>query len=134
MSSNHSENPEDLILLIVEEDDGVRRLLKSVLPQFGFGVLIAANGKEALELYAQHSLRIGLVLMDVNMTGLSGMETFGAMQEMNAGVRCCFMSGDTSASRWPDLLRMGGLCVIEKPFRSLHELSQTLKMHLSGSQ
>ncbi len=122
-----------LMILVVEEDESVRHMLQSILPQRGLPVLVAASGKQALEIYAQHAPRIGLVLMDVNMAGLSGMQTLDAMQQVNPDVRCCFMSGDTSASRWPELLNMGAVCVLEKPFRSLHELLQTLRKHLSGS-
>lgn len=105
-------------------------MLQAALPTYGFAVLTAANGAEGLELYRQHGERIQLVLMDVNMQGLSGPETLARLIRMDEQVRCCFMSGDTSAQRWPELLKLGALSIIAKPFSSLQELARTLRSHL----
>ena len=71
--AQHSSGSPPLIL-VVEENDGVRNLLENALPMLGFRVAPAGNGKEALETFRQHAAEIELVLMDVNMDGMDGLE------------------------------------------------------------
>jgi DNA-binding NtrC family response regulator len=127
LSGKRSEAP---LLLVVEEDDGVRRMLQIALATYGFDVLVAADGREAVEHYRRLGDRVDLVLMDVRMEGLSGPETLSILQQLNPDVRCCFMSGDTSSLRWGELIRLGALQVFPKPFPSVEELARTLRVLL----
>lgn len=119
--------PEAPTILVVEEDEAVRSFLNVALKSKSFEVLLAASGTEALALFRKHVDDIQLVLMDVNMEGLSGPETLLQLRQMNQRVPCCFMSGDTSAARWPELLAMGARKVLTKPFATIDELAQTIR-------
>lgn len=114
-------------LLVVEEDAAVRAFLGVALSSYNFDVLLAASGEEALQLYRQGVGGIDLVLMDVNMLGLSGSETLIQLQRIDAQVACCFMSGDTSLELWPDLHSLGARKVFSKPFESIQQLAHTLR-------
>ncbi len=116
-------------VLVVDDEAVIRRLLALALPSFGFRVLLAAGGEEAVEMYRHNQEEIDLVLMDVQMPGLDGPWTFFALQGQNPAVRCCFMSGHPG-EYGEDLLRaMGARCVVAKPF-DLAELARKLRESL----
>jgi DNA-binding NtrC family response regulator len=104
------------LVLVVDDEAPLRAVLMMAFSRWGIGVLEAENGREAVELYRRHQAGIGLVLMDVNMPGLSGPETLTAMQEINAGVRCYFMTGNLGNFTSDDLRRQGAVNIIDKPF------------------
>lgn len=112
-----------LVILVVEDDDAVRRLVDVALRTFEFAVIVAASGKKAIEILRQHN--IDLVLLDVQMPVMDGPSTLAALREIDPNLICCFMSGHTGKYTAEDLLHMGAAKVIEKPFR-LHHLRQTI--------
>lgn len=112
-------------ILVVDDEGGVRGLLKIGLRQQGFTVWLAADGQEALDLYRQHGAAIDVVLLDVRMPGQDGPETLAALQELNPRIRCCFMSGDLGKHATASLLKLGAAAVLPKPFR-LAEIAQVL--------
>jgi CheY-like chemotaxis protein len=114
-------------ILVVEDEPGVLRFMEVALRHIGFRVRAARNGEEAVQLYAQHADNIALVLLDVQMPGLDGPGTLTQLRARNPQVRCCFMSGDTGIYTVDDLLRMGAVRVLAKPFRSLVQLMHDLE-------
>jgi CheY-like chemotaxis protein len=103
-------------ILVVDDEAAVRALLAAALRQLGFPVWLAANGHEAIELYRKHGPEIGVVLLDVRMPGLDGPQTLMVLQQLSAQVRCCFMTGDTGCYTEEELLRLGAVGVLSKPF------------------
>ena len=120
------EAPQKYGILAVDDEEGVRGVLRFGLGQQGFAVWLAANGHEALELYWRHRARIDVVLLDVRMPGLDGPQTLAALQQLNPQVRCCFMSGDLGAYTEEGLRHLGAATVLPKPFR-LPEVVQVLR-------
>jgi len=114
----------------VEEEEGIRNLLKLALTRAGFKVILTSNGHDAVKLYQAQGPTIDLVLMDVRMQGMDGPTTFTALRSLNEHIRCCFMTGDTSSDREQELLALGGLHVFRKPFPSLSQLVRTLESFL----
>ncbi len=104
-------------ILVVDDDAFLRSMLHTGLRQAGFAVWVAASGREAVQVYTRQAADIDLVLLDVRMPGLDGPQTLAALQELDAGVRCCFMSGDTGGYSEPELRRPAVLRVFSKPFR-----------------
>jgi PAS domain S-box-containing protein len=80
------------IVLLVEDEDGVRRLARRTLELHGYHVVEAANGAQALELAAEES-SLGLLLTDVMMPGLLGPAVASALHERRPGVPVLYMSG-----------------------------------------
>jgi CheY-like chemotaxis protein len=109
--------PRKPCLLVVEDDEPVRTMLGVGLRHFGFAVLTAANGQQAVELYLAQRANIDLVLMDVQMPGLDGPQTLAQLRQLNPQVRCCFMSGYTGKYSDEELERLAGTAVLHKPFR-----------------
>ena len=104
-------------ILVADDEAALRTMLDAALRHHGFAVWLAANGQEAVELYRQHGPETAVVLLDVRMPGLNGPQTLAVIQQLNAQVCCCFMSGDTGLYTEEELLRFGAACLLRKPFR-----------------
>jgi CheY-like chemotaxis protein len=120
------EAPQKYGILAVDDEEGVRGMLRFGLGQHGFAVWLAANGHEALQQYWRHRARIDVVLLDVRMPGLDGPQTLAALRQLNPQVRCCFMSGDLGSYTAEGLRHLGAAAVLPKPFR-LPEVVQVLR-------
>jgi len=105
-------------ILVVDDDDFARAVLEVGLRKNGFVVWHAQSGREALEVYRRHVDQIDLVLLDVNMSGLDGLQTLAALWQIDPGVRCCFLSGEAGSYTREELLAQGALAVFHKTFRT----------------
>jgi len=96
-------------ILVVEDEDAVRRLTCRILAREGYTVLEAPDGRHALSTWDAHSGEIDLLLTDVVMPGMSGKELAERL-----GIEPVFMSGYTDDV----MLRHGmeGLRLVQKPF------------------
>ncbi len=80
-------------LLIVDDEDSVRRVLSSTLERAGYKVLQAANGKEALTIYNDSGPSIAVVIIDMTMPVLGGLPTMRELVKINPDVRIIAASG-----------------------------------------
>jgi hypothetical protein len=101
-------------VLVVEDDSGVRRVTVRILERHGYDVLTAADAAEALELVQSRGGELGLVITDVVMPGMSGLELARRLGETRPDVPVIFVSGYTDR---PDELPDGAL-FLGKPFTS----------------
>jgi CheY-like chemotaxis protein len=104
-------------VLVVDDEECVRKVLDAGLRQEGFAVWLAADGGVALDLYRRHRQSIDVVLLDVRMPRLDGRHTLAALQRLNPQIRCCFMSGDLGNETEERLLKLGAVVVLSKPFQ-----------------
>ena len=106
-------------VLVVEDDDAVRAVVRLALTMQGFTVLEAATGAAAVRLAAAHAGDIALLVSDVVMPEMGGRQVLEAVREHRPGVRALFMSGYTDDS----VLRHGVVestdAFIQKPFTPL---------------
>jgi two-component system, cell cycle sensor histidine kinase and response regulator CckA len=104
-------------VLVVEDEEGVRRLLRHVLASRGYKVLEATNGEQALRVYRESAGRVQLVLTDMIMPRMGGRELATRLSEIVPDVKIVFMSGYTDDV----LLRTGelgrGMSFLQKPLR-----------------
>ena len=102
-------------VLVVDDDDGVRRVVAAGLRHHGFAVWLAAGGREAVDHYRRHGGAIDVALLDVQMPGRDGPGTLADLRAFDPNVRACFMTGD--AGRYTDqvLVGLGALAVFRKP-------------------
>lgn len=101
-------------ILVAEDDDMVRSFVRSVLERHGYLVLAANNGMEALVLATRVGAhRIDLVLTDVDMPVLNGVQLVRRLRQLRDDLKFLYMTGHPDAR--VDELRNDGL-VIEKPF------------------
>jgi CheY-like chemotaxis protein len=113
-------------VLVVEDEGGVSGMLSLALRHYGLAVRPARGGHEAVDLFRRYRDKIALVLLDVQMPGLDGPATLRLLREIDPGVRCCFMSGNTGEYSAGELLAMGAAHVLQKPFANLAAVTQLL--------
>jgi len=82
-------------ILLVEDEEMVRRMTKLILSQSGYTVLEASNGKEALAVAERHRGPIHLLITDLVMPNLRGRELAERLTAVRSGLRVLFMSGYT---------------------------------------
>jgi PAS domain S-box-containing protein len=103
-------------ILLVEDDEAVRELIGTVLQNGGYEVLIARNGNEALRICEQNNGRIGLILTDMVMPGMSGRALVESIRNLNRGMRVLCMSGYVSEPIARDGRLDPETSFIQKPF------------------
>lgn len=118
-------------ILLVEDDDAVRAVTQRALSRFGYEVLSASGGTEALALADQHE-EIHLLLTDIMMPGMNGVEVAAQVSQRRPGIRVFYMSGYADQ----DLVRQGlltpGTRFLQKPFTP-QELAESVRGILDGT-
>jgi len=112
------ERPAAETVLIVEDEDQVRTLARTMLERRGYRILEARSGDEALRIAREFDGRIDLVLTDVVMPRMSGQELAEAISAERGGVRVLFMSGYTDNGIVHQGALAPGTPYIQKPFTS----------------
>jgi two-component system cell cycle sensor histidine kinase/response regulator CckA len=103
-------------ILLVEDQAEVRQLALHALGMYGYRVLSAANGAEALAIVRQEPSRIDLVLSDVVMPGMTGPDLAKAIAPLRPGIRVLLMSGYSDGRAMPADSLPDGFAYIQKPF------------------
>lgn len=113
-------------IMVVDDDEHFARITERALTAFGYSVVPARNGVEALKLY--HADTIQLVLTDLIMPDMEGVELIVTLRRLNPSVKVIAMSGggrNNPAAYLPIAQRVGAMKTLAKPF-SLEELRQTV--------
>ena len=104
-------------LLVAEDEDLVRDLVRTILTARGYKVLEARDGKESIEIGTSHEGPIHLLLTDMGMPHMSGQEVAKRLTEVRPGIKTLFMSGYREDSGNGDEGTYPEACFIQKPFR-----------------
>jgi CheY-like chemotaxis protein len=80
-------------ILLADDEPSLRSLGRTILGTFGYEVLLAADGQEAVEMYQRERGRIDLVILDLTMPRLSGRDAFRQLLQIDPQVRVVFASG-----------------------------------------
>lgn len=111
-------------ILVVDDETMVMELARDILQRFGYTVLMAHNGEQAMELYRQRSNEIAAILLDMVMPGMDGREVFHGLRTINANAKVIISSGYDSEG--DDLLNLGAAGYVQKPYR-ITELIQVVR-------
>ena len=103
-------------ILVVDDEEEIRGLTKSLLETLGYTVYLAKNGREALSIYKEKHSKIDFVLLDVVMPEMAGEETYRAIKQINPFVKVLIFSGYGMDQRSSRLLKLGANGFIQKPF------------------
>ena len=85
------------LVLLVEDEQSVRKMVSTMLAHLGFTVLPAKNGAEAVEMLRRHIDDIRCVLCDLTMPGMDGWETLAALRKLSQGIPVVLASGHDEA-------------------------------------
>ena len=103
-------------ILLVEDDDMVRKLTYRFLDENGYRVLEARHGQEALAIYAQYHEPISLLLTDVVMPGMSGKDLAEQLIDICPELKVVYMSGYTDSAIEHHGILKQSIVFLQKPF------------------
>ncbi len=116
------------MLLVVDDQPAIRQLLFEALTNDGFSVELAANGREALSKVKQKTPE--LILLDLKMPGMSGLETLREIHKISPNVPVILITAYGELSDPGEAERMGVRCLILKPF-DLNEVRRIVRKVLT---
>jgi CheY-like chemotaxis protein len=103
-------------ILLVEDDEAVRSLARQILQQFGYTVVAAASGPEAIRYVEQQPDPINLVITDVVMPGMGGRTLAESLTHKRPGIKVLFISGYTDDAIIRHGVSEADVAFIPKPF------------------
>jgi PAS domain S-box-containing protein len=122
-------------VLVVDDEESVRRVAARMLQKLGFTVDTAADGHEALLLFESAATEYTIVLLDLTMPRLDGEETFRRLRQVRPGIRVVLMSGFNKVDTVDRFAGQGLAGFVQKPFEidSLTaEIRRVLESGLDG--
>jgi CheY-like chemotaxis protein len=119
-------------VLVVEDEEPVRLIVRNVLQRHGYQVLEAANGLEAMAVWHQHHQAIALLLTDLVMpVGVNGQELADQFRAQKPDLKVVFMSGYSIESAVKHSQPLRGSRFLEKPFDAT-QLARTIRQALDS--
>jgi signal transduction histidine kinase len=114
--SDLSASPSDSTVLLVDDEVPLRRLLSSMLKECGYNVVEASNGADALKMIAAQNLSFRLLISDIVMPQMSGIELAQRIRSRAPDVHVLFLSG--YANETLEEFKMSSTWFLQKPFTS----------------
>lgn len=117
------------LVLVIDDEESIRQITKSTLETFGYQVLTAADGTEALALFAQHRDRVAVVITDTMMPFMDGIATIRALKKLRPDLKIISASGLAGEERMPESVRAAVEVFLTKPYTAellLISLAQVL--------
>jgi PAS domain S-box-containing protein len=102
-------------ILLAEDEDAIRSLMERTLKEFGYDVLVARNGEEAIGIF-RNNKKVVLAVLDVVMPRKGGKEAFEEMLKENPDLKVIFMSGYAASGIHDAFVLVAGMPFLQKPF------------------
>jgi DNA-binding NtrC family response regulator len=119
-------------ILLVDDEPGMLRYIRTLLEVDDYKVATASTGEEALEL-VQKGLQPDLVLLDLLMPGIDGLETLEQLRQLRAGTKVVMLSCVNDTRKVVQAMRLGAHDYLTKPFQKA-ELDAVIEQCLGTSQ
>ena len=120
------------LALVIDDDFGVRLVLRHMLEHFGFQVLEATDGRKGVEAFGQRAADVKFVLLDMTMPELSGEETFRELREIRSDVPVILSSGYNEVEATRRFSAKGLAAFLPKPFTA-DDLARCIRAALASS-
>jgi two-component system NtrC family sensor kinase len=120
-------------ILLAEDDRDVRTLTSTVLRDFGYTVIEAVDGQDAVETFKAHADRVNLLILDVIMPKMSGKEAHDAIKALAPAAKVLFISGYTADFIHKKGIFEEGIQFLPKPM-SPYELLKKVRSILDGNR
>jgi PAS domain S-box-containing protein len=111
------ESEQEARVLVVDDEVAIRDLTSDILAELGYRVELAASGQEALDRYAAAAGAIDLVILDIIMPGMNGVEAFRRLRAADPHARILLSSGYSPEGTAAEALDEGALGFVQKPYR-----------------
>jgi PAS domain S-box-containing protein len=118
-------------ILVVEDEEGVRTILKDILEDGGYKVEVAPNGKKGIKLFQEK--KFNLVFTDLGMPGMSGWQVAEEIKKMNGKTKVALVTGWEVDLNNNELKKCGVDLVINKPFQMNQILGSVKEMMEDGA-
>jgi two-component system, cell cycle sensor histidine kinase and response regulator CckA len=105
------------LVLIADDEDDVRAMVRAMVESFGYDVIEARDGCEAVDLFRDRHHEIDLVLLDLMMPRMTGEEAFAEIRRINSRVPGILASGYDESGRVGVIEAAGFVSFLQKPFR-----------------
>jgi len=113
-------------VLLVDDEEAVLEVGKALLEAMGYRVLIAKDGKEAVQVYKKNRNEIDIVILDMVMPKMGGGEAYDRMKEIDPDIKVLLSSGFSIDGEAGEILERGCNGFIQKPF-NMRELSGKIR-------
>lgn len=128
-----TERVEDLVggsetILLVDDEEAVRSLGRTILATFGYSVLTASNGREALDVFTKRMGEISLVVLDLNMPEMCGRECLSEIMKIDPSARVVIASGYAVNGQIDAALEEGAKASVRKPYEARQMLELIRKV------
>jgi signal transduction histidine kinase/CheY-like chemotaxis protein len=120
------------LILFVDDEAPMRKMTQRILESFGYRVVVACEGAEAVRIYGQRGTEIAAVITDMTMPVMEGPEAIRILRSMSPTLPVIGVSGLASTTYGPKLANLGVKDILSKPYTT-HELLELLKLVLEGS-
>jgi len=118
-------------VLLVEDEDGVRSLIRQVLHKHGYNVLEARNSGEALLMCERHPGKIDMLLTDVVLQQMSGRELAERLLKLRPEMKVLYVSGYADDAIVHHGVLTAGMAFLQKPFTT-EALARKIRYVLDG--
>lgn len=122
-------------ILVIDDEEMIRSLAQRILARAGFDVLAVESGQGGLKLFSENFHQIDLVLLDLTMDDMPGIETLKRIREISPDLPCIISSGqEPGPNELPDELNRN-VCFLQKPYRTkqLLEMVSQISSKIDGA-
>ena len=120
-------------IIIVDDEPDIIDIGQNTLEQFGYTVLTARNGEEAVEIYTRQGDHIDLVILDLGMPGMGGERCLRELLRMNPAAKVLIASGYAATQTVQSILEAGATGFMAKPYR-LEDMLKKVREVLDGER
>jgi len=118
------------VVLIVDDEAGMREVAGTILQELGYSVLLAEDGDEALGVFRERKDEIDMGLLDVIMPRRSGRQVYSEMKKIDPGVKVLFASGYWQDGGDEDLSSLDDAHFIQKPY-TLQAIAEAVRKRMT---
>ncbi|BAY07228.1 hybrid sensor histidine kinase/response regulator [Calothrix sp. NIES-2098] len=116
----------DELVLVVDDEDSIQEVTKTLLEDYNYKTISASNGVEAISVYTKYRDEISLVLMDIQMPSIDGLMAIRVIQQINPSVKIIAISGFSANSKLLEVNSIGVQAFLLKPY-TINKLLETIQ-------
>lgn len=120
-------------ILVAEDEEPLRELVRAVLEELGYTVLLARDGAEAVQVFTAERERIDLLLLDVVMPRTGGYEVYEQLHSAGENVLTLFMTGYSAEMIQSKFIEKTGALLLQKPY-SIEALGRKVREVLDAAR